>query len=571
MKMEKLVFAVFLSILFAFGNLFAQDYLQMGIDKLTQKDYKGATESFKKAIEKSPKLSNAYFYLAEAYFFMGELDNSEINLKKAIDYDDDNAKAYKRLGDVLFQKSLFKDALNQYTQALKLEKKNPDFLLAQGKAMVEIDSIDKAVSVLSQALEISPNNAEIYIIRGNAYLKMGVPPMAIDNLKKASDLDSNNAEAHVRLGDIYMSGKLKMYREAINEYIRAVEIDSTNERILGKVSHLLFYNATLKNGLYARAANYYRKYVKFVDTSYQAFWEYGTALSKINPPQFDLSIEMLNKSLKLRKKPKEGLRSLGLSYYFKQNWKEVTKTYIELEMLDSLSSDEYLKMGRAYKSLKDTSKALLTFEKGFKLDSTSMDIIGDLANSYIQCKKYEEAVIFLRKRLNNDTTLAGKTKLWNQIGSCMLQAKNFDGAREAYLKLIEINPEDPKYHNLAAYVYEKYGKNDSIKMVIDHYKKIIELTDGKENEYKDELARAYYIIAVNDYSLKSFQKSLDGFTKALKYDLKDQSSMLYIAYCYSALTQKEEACKALDRLLKVNPKHKDALEMKKKLGCWVFE
>jgi tetratricopeptide (TPR) repeat protein len=572
MKIAKFAFLLALLSGLTFGNIFAQDFLQTGIDKITQKDYKGAIENLKKAVEKTPKVSNAYFFLAEAYFLSGEMDNSEANLKKAIEYDDENAKAIKRSGDILFLKGSFREALNRYNQAVKLEKKNPDFLLAQGKAMIEIDSIDQAVNKISLAIEISPNNPELYIARGNAYLKMGVPPMAIDNLKKASELDSNNAEAHIRLGDIYMSGKLKMYREAINEYIRAVEIDSANEKILGKVAHLLFYNATLKNGLYARAANYYRKYTKLVDTSYQAFWEYGTALSKINPPQFDLSIEMLKKSLKLRKNPVEGLRSLAISYFFTQNWKEVTSTYIELEKLDSLSADEYLKMGRAHKSLKDTIAAISAFEKGFKADSTSMDLIGDLANSYILMKKYEEAVTFLRKRFNNDTTTNGKTKLWNQIGLCMLQAKNYDGAREAYLNLIDLNPEEPKYHYyIAAYVFEKYGKNDSIKLQIDHYKKVIELSEGKENEYKIELASAYYIIAINDYSQKNYQKSLDGFTKSLKYDIKNQGSMLYIAYCYAALNQKEDACKACDRLLKINAKHKDVLELKKKLGCWVYE
>jgi tetratricopeptide (TPR) repeat protein len=570
MKFEKYVFAVVISLLFAFGDLFAQDYLQMGIDKLTKKDYNGAIENFQKAVEKTPKLSNAYFYLAEAYFLTGHLDNSEVNLKKAVEYDDENAKALKRLGDVLFQKGLFRDALNQYTLAIKLEKRNSDFLLAQGKALVEIDSIDKAVNVLSLAIEISPKNPELYIARGNAYLKMGVAPMAIDNLKKASDLDSNNAEAHIRLGDIYMSGKLKMYREAINEYIRAVEIDSTNERILGKVSHILYYNASSNPVFYSRAANYYRQYIKLCDTSYQAFVEYGSSLLKIK--QFDLSIEMLKKSLKLRKKPIEGYRSLAMVNYLKnttENFKESSKSYEELEKIDSLSAEEYARWGRLYVSLKDTSRAVKTFEKALKVDP-AFDVFGELANLYLKGKNYSEAAKYLKMKVATDTTEA-RYKTWISIGGCLFAAKDNDGARESYLTAISINPNDVKAHYWAALVYTTYGKNDSSKLVNEHLKKVIELAEGREDDFKDELAFANSNIAFSDYTAKNYQKALDGFNRALKYDSKNINSMFFIAGCYAGLGQKEDACKACDRLLKVNPKHKDALELKKKLGCWVFE
>jgi tetratricopeptide (TPR) repeat protein len=570
MKIEKYVFAAVLLMLCAFGDLFAQDFLQVGIDKLTKKDYNGAIENFKKAIEKTPKVSNAYFYLAEAYFLTGQMDNSEVNLKKAIEYDDENAKAIKRLGDVLFQKGLFRDALKQYTEALKFEKRNSDFLLAQGKAMIEIDSIDQAVNKISLAIEISPNNPELYIARGNAYLKMGVAPMAIDNLKKASDLDSNNAEAHIRLGDIYMSGKLKMYREAINEYIRAVEIDSTNERILGKVSHILYYNASSNPVFYARAANYYRQYVKLCDTSYQAFVEYGSALMKIK--QFDLSIEMLNKSLKLRKKPVEAYRTLALVHYLKntpEHFKSSEKSYSELEKLDSLSAEEYARWGRLLVSLKDTANAVKTFEKALKVDP-AFDVFGELANLFLKAKNYSEAAKYLKMKVATDTSEA-RYKTWISIGGCLFAAKDNDGARESYLTAISINPNDVKAHYWAALVYTTYGKNDSSKLVNEHLRKVIELAEGSENDFKDELGFAYSNIAFSDYTAKNYQKALDGFNKALKYDPKSQNSLFFIAGCYAGLSQKEDACKACDRLLKVNPKHKDALELKKKLGCWVYE
>jgi tetratricopeptide (TPR) repeat protein len=572
MKSAKYFFYVVVLIIsiIALGSVtLAQDYLQMGIDKIARKDYKSAIENLQKAVEKTPKSTKASFYLGEAYFMDNQFDNAEVSLKKAIDLDDENAQALKRYGDVLSHKGLFRDAIKQYERAIKFEKRNPDFLLSMGKAMVEIDSIDKAVTTLSLAKEIDPKNPLVYVALGDAYMKMNVAPMAIDNYKQSVDLDSNSVDAHIRMGDVYM--KLRMYRDGLNAYIRGVQKDSTNTSKLLKVSHLLFYNK-----YYTTAADFYRKYTNQIDTCYQAYWEYGSSLRYLKPPDYDLSIKMLNKAVKMRKDPVDALRSLGVTYALAGKSKDVISTYANLEKFDSLNIDEYHKLGRAHLNLKDTTKALNLLKKVLDLDpkyDPGYDLIGYIAFLFQKQGKLKEAGEFFVKKAESDQS-ENRWKFYKDAGGLFNYGKDYDRALMAYNKALELKPDSAILHYYIATVYSNYPKEDSIRQALDEFKKFI---DGNQpNTNKDRLEFTYLRMAEHEFfKTKNYSKSLELYQKVLRYN-ESGSCWLMIAYCYTSLAAKEpalkeEGCKALDKCLKLTPRNKDAQELKKKLNCWLYD
>jgi tetratricopeptide (TPR) repeat protein len=565
----KSYFSLFLFVIFLGSIAYSQDYLQMGIDKLSKKNYKGAIEDLTKAVEKTPKSSKAYFYLAEGFYLDGQIDKCEINLRKAVDYDDENAQAFKRLGDVYFKKGVFRDALVQYNCAIKLEKRNPDFLLALGKTLVAIDSIDKAVNVLSQADDIDPNNTEIKMSLGDAYFKMGVPAMALDKYKDATRIDSNNSEAHFKLGDIYMN-KMKMPREAINEYIKGITIDSTNPAVLFKVSHLLYYNATLRVVPYERVVYYYKKYVDLIDTSYQAYWEYGTSLIYVQPSQFEESIKNLKKAVALNKQPVEALRSLSLANFYSQNFKNAIKSYNELIKFDSLSIDEHLNLARSYYFSKDTSNAINEYLKVIELNPyyDKIDVYGALENIYYKKGMFKEAAGLYIKRAEIDTTDA-KILYYSKAGSYFSAAQELENAKSVFAKVLEMKPDEASVHYYLGTIYQQY-KSDSIKQAVDEFKEFLNLMNGKDYDKKTQaqVGNAYFVIGIYEFSnTKNYARALENFDKCLKYDEKNEYALFYRVHCFLQLDQKDEACEAVKRLLKYYPKHKEGLKFQKE-RCW---
>jgi tetratricopeptide (TPR) repeat protein len=535
----------------------------MGIDKLSKKNYKGAIQDFIKAVEKTPKSTKAYFYLAEGYYLDGQIDNSEINLKKAIDYDDENAQALKRLGDIYSKKGVYRDAMEYYNRAIKFEKRNYDFLLALGKTLVELDSIDRAVNVLSQADDINPNNSDIKMTLGDAYLKMGVPAMALDKYKDASRIDSNNAEAHFKLGDVYMN-KLKMPKEALNEYIKGCLIDSTNEKVLFRVSHLLFYNR-----YYDRAVFFYRKYISRVDTSYQAYLEYGTSLIYLKPPQFELAIQNIEKAVKLNKKPVEALRSLSMANFYAQKFKNAIKAYNDLAKFDTLTIDEHLNLAKSYINNKDSAQAIKEYEKIIELDPRydKTDVYVALDQIFRKRNMYKEDAIMYNKRAKIDTTKA-RVKYFLLSGQFFSAAKDLESAKRAFRSALEINPDETVAYYYLGTIYQQYPKSDSIKQAVEQFREYLKLINGKENDNKAQVANAYFVIGIYEFTnTKNYARSLENLDKSLKYEEKNEFALLYRVLCFFQLDQKDDACEAVKRLLKMYPKNKDGLKIQKE-RCW---
>lgn len=552
--------------LFAFclttSSLYSQDFLQAGVDKIQKRDYKGAIEELKKAIEKTPKSSKAHFYIGEAYYLTKQYDNAEVSLKKAVDLDDEYAQAFKRLGDVYTAKKLYREALSEFQKAVKLEKRNTDFLMALGLAYLNVDSIDKAIQTISTAQVIEPNNPATFVALGDAYLKMNVPVMAVDNYKKAIDLDSNYADAHKKLGDVYYN-KMKMYKDALNEYIVYANLDSTNADNLERVAHLLFFNK-----IYPSSITFYEKLVKLDNQNYSAYMELGASYMYMR--NFKEAAKNLEIAVKLDPKPVDAMRYLAHNYFYSQNNRKAFERFGDLEKIDNLKAEEYRKFAQSALGIKDTSSAINLFKKAIEVDP-ELDVYSELAAIFQKQRRNKEAAEFYYKKAEIDTS-ANKVKYYVAAGQFYNSEKELDKAIECFDKAIKYGTTDLKLYFYKAQVYNQYPKGDSVRLRNEAYKTFLETAVKNSSELKDYIVSALFELGEYEYKTsKNYQKALGHFDDILKYDVRNQGALMYRAICFMSMGQKEEACKALDRVLKVYPNNKDAYDMKKANNCWLFE
>ena len=564
MKTSKKISFFFVLITFVSLNYFAcaQDLLQLGIDKIQKREYKSAIEDLKKAVEKTPKSSKAHFYLGEAYFLTKRYDEAEVSLKKAIDLDDEFAQAYKRLGDVYSIKKLYREALEQYARAVKLDKKNSDYQLALGLAYLDVDSVDKAIATISQAHINNQKDPAPLVALGDAYLKLNVPVMAVDNYKKAIELDSNYAEAHKKLGDVYYT-KMKMYKDALNEYIVYANLDSTNADNLEKVGHLLFFNK-----IYNTAIIFYEKLVKIDKENYNAYTELGA--SYMYTKDFDNAIKNLEIAVKLDPKPVDALRYLANTYFYANKFDKAYAKFEELEKIDSLKAEEYAKFARTALGIKDSTAAINLFKKAIDINP-DLDVYSELAAIFQKQRRNKEAAEFYYKKAEIDTT-ANKVRYYLAAGQFYNAEKEYNKAIESFKKASEIDKNDPKIYFFIAQVYKQYPKNDSIKLSIDYYKMFLNLAEKNSSNFKEEIKYTYFDLGEYEYKVtKNFSKALNYFEDLLRYDMKNQGALMYRAICLMSMNKIEEACKAFDRVLQYYPNNKDAEDLKKKNQCWIFE
>jgi tetratricopeptide (TPR) repeat protein len=270
------------------------------------------------------------------------------------------------------------------------------------------------------------------------------------------------------------------------------------------------------------------------------------------------------------------MRNISLAYYYSSDFKQSVKSYLDLEKIDTLSVDEYHKMARSYIGIKDTMKALDYYKKVLDLDpkfNPGYDLFATIASIYNKKKMFKEAGEFWIKKAVSDTT-EERWKFFMYAGQFLNLGKEYDAAVVSFKQALELNANESKLHYYLGTVYGSYNKNDSTKLSIEEFKQFITLTNSndKEKEYRRELEDAYSRLAFFEFTTKKdYTRSLELYQKLSKYDEKNAYNYLMMAYCYAQINQKEEACKSLDKCLKINPRQKDAQELKKKLSCWAYE
>jgi tetratricopeptide (TPR) repeat protein len=140
----------------------ALPHFEDGIARHQTGDFRGAAESYGKAIEVDPKFAEAFYYRGNVY--------SAVNDTKA--------------------------AISEYTKAIRIEPKFADALMNRGISMRETGNFDGAVSDFSRVIKINKKDANAYYQRGLSYLGKSDFRRAIADLTKVVEAAPDFAEAY---------------------------------------------------------------------------------------------------------------------------------------------------------------------------------------------------------------------------------------------------------------------------------------------------------------------------------------------------------------------------------------
>ena len=190
-----------------------------------------------------------------------------------------------------------------------------------------------------------------------------------------------------------------------------------------------------------------------------------------------------------------------------------------------------------------TAESLLTREE-------IVEYYTDLGTNYYERKEYEEARAAYKKAVE----LEPKNAVYhNKLGDMHYELEEYGDARAAFLKAVELEPKNAVYHaNLGAahYKLKEYGDARAA------YKKAAEL-EPKNAVYHANLANTHHI-------LKEYHKAYDTYRKATELDPKNAiyyNNMGAAADNIAGWT--EEALAAYQQAINLNP-HELAPQMNNK-------
>jgi arylsulfatase A-like enzyme/Tfp pilus assembly protein PilF len=145
----------------------------MALDEYRLKDFRGALEQFKGALEVDPKFALATYYMGLTQVELGDIDGAASSFERALEIDPTNFSAAYNLGAVEVRKNRVEDALKHFQQAVEV---NPDYAEAYeaiGELELYLKHNDEAIRALERAVELAPESSKGHYNLGRAYQAAG--------------------------------------------------------------------------------------------------------------------------------------------------------------------------------------------------------------------------------------------------------------------------------------------------------------------------------------------------------------------------------------------------------------
>lgn len=195
-------------------------------------------------LEKSSKLARNYPSSIMIKNLQGATFHSLGNYSQAILYFSEVIKtnpnypdAYNNLGNSLIENNSNNEAILAFQRAISL---NPKYFIAYnnlGKACIKIRDLSAAKTYLQHAIILKPNYVDALINLSKAYTLLNEFELAKEMLKKVIQINPLLPEAYNNLGTVQY--EMKNYLEAINSYIRAIDLDTSNNLAKINLSEVL--------------------------------------------------------------------------------------------------------------------------------------------------------------------------------------------------------------------------------------------------------------------------------------------------------------------------------------------
>ena len=297
----------------------------------------------------------------------------------------------------------------------------------------------------------------------------------------------------------------KQYPEAIEEFLKVIEAEPNNftARLNAGKAYIEIGHLDGPN-LYSsqRASHHLKKAVELEPNNFDANWNAGRAYFDVK--DFDNALEHLHKSVKLNPS------------HFKAS---------------AMIGDIYLNLGRFEEAIKQFEKTLLT------IPSDNYDDVEDIIK-----------ILKLAREMSVQTP-EKSSSMHMDSGRNNMHKGNFKEAKEEFLKVLEVEPNNFEAHLLLGNTYREIGK---YQLAFNHLKKAVELQPNNFDANWD-VGHAY--LNMND-----FENSLTHFKKAAELEPNHFGASSMIGHVYLDTGKFKEAIEQFEKSLTIPSDNRGAIE-----------
>lgn len=297
------------------------------------------------------------------------------------------------------------------------QEKSVEKYMASAKAYMDAKEYNKAEIELRNVLQSNPKYEQAYIKLSEIYRVLVKPDKEIKVLLQAVTLNPDNMDAQFRLGQVYLLGRqTKKAREtaqlilakepgsirayhmlataqvqernpdaAVNTIDKAIELAPDNPNLYFFLGFLQYYH----NKDYQKAEAAYLKGLSIENTLLEGYQELSAIY--IQEKQFDKAEALLIDLTKLKENKIPHLAVLAEYYENRNQIDKAEKTYQAI--IDASDPDDYhplYNLALFHARHKNFDATVTNLKQAMAL-SDAMEIHEELAKTYLELKKYDEA------------------------------------------------------------------------------------------------------------------------------------------------------------------------------------
>lgn len=166
----------------------ALPHFEDGIARHQTGDFRGAAESYGKALEIDPKFAAAFYFRGNAYSALNESKAAISEYTKAIRIEPKLADALMNRGILMRETGNFDGAVSDFSRVIKLDKKDANATYQRALCYLGKNDFRRAIADLTKVIDAAPNFVEAYRQRALAYSRSGDARRAQADEATAADI-----------------------------------------------------------------------------------------------------------------------------------------------------------------------------------------------------------------------------------------------------------------------------------------------------------------------------------------------------------------------------------------------
>ncbi len=418
----------------ALGNFFVSKR-QMG----------DAEREFRSAAELAPVGSPARVRLADFYLLMRRPEDARAILKQSTDKAPDALPAWRLLAQLDFAEGKLADAMKALDAVLKKSPSDVDGHLLRGRVYLAQNEANKAIEEFQAVLKSEPRMPAAHYQLALAYLRGGNTQQAKSELREVLNALPNSVDATVLLAQLNLQGGAT--QPAIDDLERLLKVQTQ-----AGGAYLLLGTAYLAQ----------KQPAKTVETGQRLV----TAVPKDPRGPFLVGLGLLAQG-----KRAEARKAMETSLELSPGFLDPLVQLVQMALVDKQpdaalalarkqatlvanSAPHQMVLAGVYVARRETGPAEAAYLKAIELDPKMSEPYRMLAALYAETKRYDQALARVGDALKarpNDTAAL-------MLSGVLYEQKNdIPKARDAYEKVLAIEPRAAAAANNLAWIYSEHG------------------------------------------------------------------------------------------------------------------